>query len=319
MNTSNRTRLSFESLETRETPSVTASVVNGSLAVGGSATVPGSQIRIQGTSFEGTSFSVFDGVTKVGDYAVSKDINVNLGAANDKVNIEFGGFASREILKGNLNVNLGGGDDEVLIGFGGARNVTVNGGNGDDQISFQRFGTFGNLEVNSGNGSKDVVNVFAETDVTGTTNIRNAESVLIGTRSGGDINVMNSVAMNVDFFGRTTGDLTVMGGGGSFTVGGSVGGDAVYLNNFFGTTPAKFLIQGSVTGSAIMVGTVAADTLEVSQFATVGNLFAYLGGGNDTYTRTTGAVIGSAYVNGGAGQDVYIGPSNPAGQTLVRF
>src|SRR5215468_187677 len=125
-----RVRPSLEALEQRWCPSVSAAVRGGSLVVSGAATNAADTIQITQTA--ANTFQIKDGATVVATLSgVTKDVVVNLGAANDKVALDLGGRAAPR----NVSINLGRGDNQLSVVNGTIDgHLSVFGGRGVDTV-----------------------------------------------------------------------------------------------------------------------------------------------------------------------------------------
>ena len=117
-----RPRFAVESLENRSTPAVFATLNAGALSVSGLATTPGDTISVVETAYNvGTktgTFKVYDGAAQVGPvggFAVTRDVLIQLTAADDNLQVNLGGFKA----PGAITSTLGNGNNTYnLIGGG---------------------------------------------------------------------------------------------------------------------------------------------------------------------------------------------------------
>jgi hypothetical protein len=332
MKTQHNLRLSLQPLEDRSVPSVTASVVNGSLIVKGDATAA-SNVAITASDTNGDkvadTFAVTDGGKSIGTFSgVTKDVTLRLSNNDDTVSIDLGGLSTPR----GLSVSMAKGTNTLTIADGtvsGALNV--NGGSGADNVTLG--GTTGltvksNAALDLGAGTDGV----QLTDATFSRNllVASAETVTLDAKStvardfaafggsaGTTVNVAGTVKGSVAVaggFGRNAGgdtldltgtvsrDVAFFGGGGSdtLTVTGKVGG-SLFADLGSGDDTAS--VGGTVTGSLNLAGGAGNDTLTVS--GKVGKrTFIDGGAGNDTVAITaTASLGGNAVVSLGAGND----------------
>jgi hypothetical protein len=149
MNRNRSYRPSLEAFEDRCCPSVTAQVSGGALLVqGGSAGLQINQVAER-------SFEVIDEGVNLGTFARVRRLQVDLGAEDDLVGLDLGGFAT---LNG-ASINLGDGSNELLAQNGTLRQLQVDGGGGADFVDLSS-----SLTVNG----RLAVRLFAGDDVFGT-------------------------------------------------------------------------------------------------------------------------------------------------------
>ncbi|HXG09514.1 MAG TPA: hypothetical protein VNK04_06965 [Gemmataceae bacterium] len=149
-------RLSLEALEDRCCPSVTAHLTGG-----GTLMIRGSSADLQITQTAAGSFDVVDaGVSQ--SFSGVNSLHVKLGADNDVVTLDLGGFTGPDALD-RVRIQLGAGDNQLTIANGEVgRSLRVQGGGGIDQVSLlDSLRVNGDLTVHLFAGD-DVADVAAE-------------------------------------------------------------------------------------------------------------------------------------------------------------
>jgi len=165
-------RLGVESLETRDlmAGNVLAHVVQGSLAITGDEQAniftvvqsgPG-KFTVTGTG------TTINGLTTPQDFTVSKDINIDTFAGNDRVTM--GSTTAITRLPQNTRVRMGSGADLLLVqGVIGKDSTIIMGGNTEndvDKVTAKSSQFSGNVIIQLGNGN-DEVNIVNCKAITG--------------------------------------------------------------------------------------------------------------------------------------------------------
>src|SRR5262249_17873091 len=152
-----------ERLEDRSVPSVTASVVNGSLVVRGDAE-SASQLAITGsdTDADGVAdtFTVVDGSTTVGTFGdVTRDVVLRLSGNDDPVAIDLAGLSAPR----NIRADLGDGTNSLSIDNGTVKGfLSISGGADTDTVTLGGTAALtvnGNAYVNLGDAADDVLHL----------------------------------------------------------------------------------------------------------------------------------------------------------------
>lgn len=315
----------FEGLESRAVPTVSAALAAGSLLVTGSATVPGEQIRIVGSS---NLTAVYDGANTVGAYAVTKDLSVQLGDTGNNLLIDY--TLGRTI--GNLTVALGNGTNSAVINGGRASAATITGGIGNDSVTMSSFQVDNLTSVDLGSGA-DSFTLGSKMNLHDL-NVLNAEAVDLALASiGNNATITNLSNPSTVSTGATiNGTLTVREVGGTLNLGGNV------KSVLYGNSPAPVIgsnlnVTGRVGGTLSYSGTPFSDTATFAPGSNVGQdvtISLYggddsasfsgsignghtsimqldMGDGNDAVavTGTAQMVSGSTYIWLGAGDDLF--------------
>lgn len=225
-----------------------------------------------GTTLNGqTEGQYFPGVTH--------DMRINLGGANDRLTLGFGGDNNDFVVPNDLTIVMGEGNDVVNVDHIEVRDdVVINTGNGADNVTFK--GTVGREPgVDSGNNDMKIdtgaradtvslQNVFVRHDLgiqTGTDNYRDIVDMLFG-------NIGNNTAVNTGS-GNDAVNISDVGFNEKLTVNTGAGLDAVSLRNcevddFFADLGSgnDSLTMNNVFGRRVsrMNGGTGADTLSIT-------------------------------------------------------
>jgi hypothetical protein len=300
-----RVRPSLEALEQRWCPSVTASVRGGSLVVSGAATNAGDTIQITQTA--ANTFQVKDGATVVGTLSgATKDVVVNLGAASDKVALDLGGQAAPR----NVSINLGGGDNQLSVVNGTIDgHLSITGGRGVDTVTLGD-GT-STLQINRNTGvhldgsATDSLTVSNKVTAKGNFEALFVNNVtlaagsafeknvgIVGGRGGNTAAVAGRIDGNLGFTGSNAAD--------SFTLSGTVG-KSLGVITFGGNDTVS--VGGTVSGHLFVAAGAGNDAITLS--GVVGKTTTvFADGGDDTLTATATAQLqGNAFISMGAGTD----------------
>jgi hypothetical protein len=310
MKLARRSRLFFEQLEDRSCPSLTVSLIAGSLTISGT---PLGNLEIQETAPK--AFHVLDNFNfglgtgfNLGTYVVTGNMTLNLvNHANGDVEIDFIPVAGGPSLGGNLMVNLGFGDTS------GTHAVRIQGTGAGGSIG-------GSLSILKGSGQESI---FLGNDFVGATPLR--------LTVGGDanVNLSLSAASSLSFLGP--GDTLILNS--AVTVGGTLNtsnvdnlflaaplpgdngatvGKSMSANNYSERIPISVFINGTVRQDVTVVGPNAPGTSFIGEFTLGdglgnGTIFGNLNvnmynAPKNMITLSTGSnVLGSAFLNAGAG------------------
>jgi hypothetical protein len=280
----NRVRMAVERCEDRLAPSITAVVDGGTLRVSGTAAAATNVVRVAQTG--PTTFQVFDGASKVGQYTVSKDVVVGLTKANDKLEVAFtqAGFA------GKLTAELGDGTNWVRLS-GSAKSATIRTGGGADDVLVRSFTTVGGLTVSTGAGP-DVV----ATDGTvraGELSIGMAEAVRLaaGTAVDRGTSVSGSTGpTTVALAGKYGGPTAVVAQAGPL----ALTAPGTYLSDLTAVGVGTVNTPGTATGSTVTLTGRVSGVFRVTTAA-----------GADAVTVGPDAVVSkAAVISTGEGNDV---------------
>jgi hypothetical protein len=331
---SNRTRLSLESLETREVPAggvVTFTALSGSVTLTGDNSPLGNDIRVVETGANVVSLIGQNGtVVRIGAHGVpagqitgiqfTNNLLVNLGTGPDHFEYD-GAFAGKV---NDITLNMGAGNDTVAVSNVLARNFTVNQGSStsttdNDLITIangsnQGGGFRGTVTLNDGGGN-DQVQITA--GVAGDLKIQNTD--------GGDaIAVSGVVAGNVvvsDTAGNSQGNniqITNLGVGNSLTITSPGnfpqlvniaqsfigGGLTVTAGSSTAAVTVVNLVNSSVGQNATINGGVGHDSVTVGGVHVGRNLSIANNDGENLTTVTDATLGGSLSVSGTQGIDV---------------
>ena len=238
-----RSRLNVEMLEDRSVPTVTASVVSGSLIIVGDATAASDLTITASSSTAGTTadtFTVVDGATTIGTFTgVTADLVLNLTNSDDTVAVDLGGLSTT----GGIRANLGNGANSLTVDNGTVTGpLNVRGGTGADAVTLGATTALtvnGNARVSLGGSADDSLELGANATVNGLLAALAVEHVTLDAGS--------TVGKSADVI---------------------AGRDATTVD-----------LNGTVTGSAVFVGSNQADTLNATG-SIGGNLIAVLRGGD---------------------------------------
>lgn len=300
-----RSRLTVELLEDRSTPSVTASVVNGSLVVVGDPAAA-SDVTITASDTDADTiadtFDVVDGGTAIGTFSgVTDAVILRLSNNDDKVAIDLAGLSS----PGKIRAGLGDGANSLTLDNGTVNgNVVVRGGAGTDAVTLGGTGALtvnGNVRVNLDGADDDLFELGAQATVTGRLEANFANNVTLDAGS--------TVGKSVFLLGGTGGNVVNLDG--------SIQKNVVFVGAHGSSTAGSTLnLAGDVGGNLIFIGSRQADTLDVT--GTIGgNLIANLRAGDDTAT-IGGTVNGNVVLKGGQGNDTLTLSGSVGGHTFVN-
>lgn len=304
-----RTHLGIAHLESRDQPSVTASVLGNTLFVAGSAGSTEAEIRIAGVDQQ---VRVFDGQKAIAEFKGVTAINVQPDAGTN-VAVDLG--TNRGI--GDLTVRMADeaatdrGGSAVRIGPGTVGNATILGGSGDQRVSVSGL-TAGRITADLGIGADELV--VGKSSVKALVALSTETVGLFGSTVH-TVGVEHAIgATDVTTDSAIGGNLTVLSRGGALNVGGTVGGN-VYFNAdaraLKSLAPAANLnVTGQIVGDLSMSGTFQGDSVNLAAGSRVaGNLAIDLRAGNDSliFAGAVGNPKGSTLVvHGGAGDDAVV-------------
>jgi hypothetical protein len=324
MRSARRTRLWVEQLEDRRCPSLTVSLVSGSLYVSG---VPTGTLTIQET---GTNvFRVMDGTVFLGAYTAS-NLNVRLTSRPADVNILLNATG----LGGNLSLDLGtgdtvGGPSSIHVGggrIGGSLTGLRGGGNETYDLGFDATGGTSPLTVggsvsvtavtsrgSGGSQPRDTLflNTGSSIGLDLTTTFVDSVFLAPGTSVGRNVSVNNSLEHTMpDTFleGNIGQDVTITGPATGISVDLGSLGAAVIGRNLSINAPAGnssvTLAAGSLVGGTAGITTGGGnDSIDLGGQVN-GNATVSTGDGTDTVSLDAGAaVFGSLRINGGNGDN----------------
>jgi hypothetical protein len=342
-----RTRLFLERLEQRDCPSLTVTLINGSLTVSGVPTGP-----LSVTENAARQLTVTDNGHFLGNYSVGGDLRLNLTRHPSTVTVDLGG----NTFSGNILISLGNGGTTPLPpavtvqrGTVGG-NVTFLGGNGTEteniggpSLAPIPLNVRGNVQANgkvSGNGNAgpgDTLFVGPGSTVGGDVSTTQIDNVAVGqpnlalTTVGGNVSVNDAgsnAALIVNIFGNVGKSVSVTGTayddafvlqqatpgvGGNITGGLNVdlGGSTNLGNSFLldaGTTVGG---DTTLTSGAAATGTGSTFTIRGAVNA---SLTANLGEGPNMLTFSAAAsVLGNMSVTGGNGNNTVTADGAVAG------
>jgi hypothetical protein len=333
MKRTRKVRPSVEILETRDMPSATVLMLNGSLVVRG--TTP--TVSIQALS--NTQYSItHDGVTETVS-GVTGDVRVNLSLDTnaDNVTIDLQGYRVGH----DVVVRTGSGNDTVTVKNGtvahdiqiitnaGADTVTI--GDGTTNLTV-------NDDVNVNDGARPADSLTVKKGVTIQHNLVNAAGnqlmleqgaqvanglIFYGGLNGYNVTIAGSVGGSVWFFGTTRSGATA-----NFTLTstGTIGQNLVAYTTsawpYYAGSTDVFELDGHIGNSLYIQTYGASDTVTFDvDLAIGGTAYVLLGYGNDTFNYNTpfSRPI-TAYIDGGYGFNTFNGDSNrPATVTRSRF
>lgn len=307
MSVTRQRKLSFEVLERRDCPAVTANVIAGNLNITAWNSTSLAILQLDADSYQitenGTNVITRDGVT--GSLCVK-----SLGWNGANVSIDFAGFGTVKNVS-NTFLTLGTNTLSIVDGtitgnlcvFGGLRADSVTLGDGELGLTVN-----GSTSVNLFTG-KDSLTANGDVDLKG-----NVCTTLIETVTLGDGSLLEK---NATFFaglggntynlnGAVTGNVWYTGGLGtdSFNTGATstIGGDlSVYLLS--GTDNVNLNAGSSVTGTVRIGSALFFGNKTINLDGAIGNnAIVNLGFGNDT-VNFTGTITNTFTLNTGFGQD----------------
>jgi hypothetical protein len=347
MRQNSRTRISFEPLEDRVVPSVTAKVIDGSLRVAGAATVPGDFIRV--TMIGEDVAKVHDGTTLVGEFKFTKNLDLRLGEAADKVRVNLGGFGVR----GHVSAVLGVGPDDLRVENGTiGKGLFVTSDKGDDTVVAAKVRVDGPVGIDTNIGT-DVV-WFGPGFAGGAVSVKGAENVALGKdakavsatvlasrTNDSKVAIAGAVRDNLVVIGSEGIDVSLAKTSTALTVQGSVGGlvtfrggavaDSVRIDPSAVIGGAVLSMGGgadgvAINGSVSKPGTLTIeagagdDKVGIGRTARVGGpAVVLMGAGNDLFTLAGAAEFEQLVADGGAGKDTFGWNSKRPGLTVVNF
>jgi hypothetical protein len=200
-----------------------------------------------------------------------------------------GGDAGRTIIvtpnhAKNVTINGGKGNDTITAGsnvFAG--NVTINGGDGANTLTVTGVDIVGKVTMTGGNGA-DTIRIDAATGINGTTTINTGDgvnSVTLGNaRTGGKLTIYGGKDADTVSFGNANGtqllgnvSIDTKGGDDNVTVGrGTYGATPV------GKSPTAFALKTGEGNDTVLIGGVIA----VGAVVFAGNFSLDTGAGDDT-------------------------------------
>lgn len=288
-------RLNVELLEDRSVPTVTASVVGGSLVVKGDPTAASNvTITASDTNADSTAdtFRVVDGATTVGNFGgVTKNVVLNLSDNNDTVSIDLKGLTT----PGEIRANLGKGSNVLtLIGGTVKSSLGVSGGSGTDKVTLggttavSALTVNGNAHIRLDGAIDDVLHLTGRATVKGQLSADAVNNITLDAGS--------TVGKSVEIDGGTGGNTVVLNG--------AITGSVEFEAEGNSTAGSSLTIGGTVGGNAEFEGTRLVDTLVVT--GTIGgHLKAELGKGNDVAT-IGGRVSGNLRLSADGGNDTLV-------------
>jgi hypothetical protein len=268
-----QTLLRIDRLEDRAVPSVTANWFQGTLTVEGSATTPGSQIRVVGQS---GPIRVFDGPTEVGFFENVKNVAI-WPAGGTQLNVDLG--VGQEL--DSLDIAIKRGNNVVSIRGGVVQNVSILAGSGQDQIDILALSAR-NLSAEAG-PQVDRVNI--RKSGIGALRVNSAENISLQGSLFNSVSLNNiSTAANVLSDASITGDFNIAQRGGSLTLNGMVGGNVAFSNTQ-AIAAADLIVNGWVKGGLQMVGSQFNDSAIFSSTSRIDGQFdVAMGAANDRLT-----------------------------------
>lgn len=260
-------RPSFEGLERRDCPAVTANVSGGNLLIRSTTSSDLAVVQTADQQFQvtnnGSLVAVLPGVTQ--------GVFIRLGSGGDRVVVDLQG----RTVAGNVQINDSGGRGDYTVTNGTVNGgVVIAGGSGAARatlgVAGQNLTVRGASSLRAGNSGGNALGVGPQANLQGPVSIRNFQQV-----------------------GFTQG--SVLGGG----VAVAAGSKSMRVN-----------VDGKITQTLSIQGSPAADTLVVGASASVNDLVANLGNGNNV-VASAGAIGQRLLVTAGSGNDnVAIGGTN---------
>lgn len=318
-----KTRLQLTRLEDREVPA--GSVLNyGSGSFNGTSGPVNLAINFTGPNAFAwsTSPTTMPAASAAGTATVTGNLTVSLngcgpnsagtpGMQGNSLFINMNG----QSLTGNLTILMGPCNDRVILINGSIMGqVTISTNAGDDQV-FVSAGTAGPITIGKSlaiaqDGGNDTTTWGGALVVGGNT------SVNMGAGN-------NTYNMATQF--NIGGNMTMLAGGGLDPVNllgavGSTVGGAFFASLGNGNNDINLDCGLTIGGNTTYVGGTGSDNVEVG--ATIGgNLLALLGAGSDTFTYSAPPCIpfvgGTAFIDGGPGNDVYLPLTLPSWPNTV--
>jgi hypothetical protein len=308
-----RAQPALEALEDRTVLSVSV-VLNGHALTIVDSDTSGHTINVNQTATQ-DQFTVQVDAGPISTFNSVAKIKVDLGADSDTLNFNNNGFAT--CLSGNLSVNAGDGDNNVVIGATTILgNVSVTEGNGSNYLQVgditldphtaPNISIHGNLSVSQGDGSDTV---FAVGSIDGNVSMiqgNGSDTLFLGSLSfviiDGDFHVI-VVPLQVN------GNLSTTQGNGENdavimqidTVGGNLA-----VNQGNGAFDSYFTLADSIGGNLSVTEGNGESDFYILQFVTVGrNLSVNQGNGNGDFGSSQVIVAGNAAVTQGDGDGDY--------------
>lgn len=326
MTSSRSLRLSFELLEGRDCPSVTANVIGGKLYIVSkdSATLGITQTAADAYEIteNGSVVATRNGVTRslivtLGKHTAT-DVTINLGglATVKNVSVYLGnGVNSLSVVNGTITGFLavvGGGKADTVVLGDGSIGLTING--------FTTVNTLGGADSFTANSGVTLKGKLSSTHVENVSfNAGSAvqkNTFIVGGRGGNTVNLNGTMNGGVWFTGSMNADtvnasgvigtslsLFLLGGADSANLGGSIGANLRVFSAPFGG--AKTVnVGGTVGNNAIIQLGNGADIVNFTG-AVANTLFVHTGRGADTVKFFDASTASIANVNLGWGNDMF--------------
>ncbi len=306
-----RARLSLEQLEDRRCPSLTVTLVSGSLYITGvpsGATADPNGPTLAVTETGTNQFRVTDGNTFLGTYNVPGNMVISLSHRPNNVDIALNSSG----LQGYLQLSLGTGDTvgppSAIFVHGGriGGTLTILSGNGNESFDLgagpngsSPLTVGGDVTVNASRSTgiglftppRDTLTLFGGSTLAASLNTLNVDSVFLDLGSA----VNRSVTVN-DVVENTSDDVFVLGSVGlDMTITGAPAGTFVSLQGPIGR---NLYFAHSQMG-------IGQDHVSLVSTATVGGSASIFTGLGDDIVELSGQVFGSANVNMGQGNDTF--------------
>jgi len=296
----------LESLEIRETPSISHTFSSGVLTIRETASNVAHE-NVLLTPASGNSVDVKVGLTTppttdVGLFKGVSSVTVALGnGAGDTISVSDGAFSFAPTL--TITEGNGAADVVSLLGTGatgtsiltGRVSVTQGAGAGDT-ISIGTTSTAGLTLTNT-------VTLSANSGV-GTAVTIGGGTVATAAILTGGLTVSNTTGITIAANSEELGNLTVsnssLGVNASSTIAGEIGGNVTYTG---GSGTDSLTISGIIGGSLSYNGGANANTLTVS--GVIGKNLSYTGPGADTFVFTGATVGGNVTLNFGNAANTY--------------
>jgi hypothetical protein len=345
MNPLRRLRLALEQLECRSCPSLTVSLISGSLYISGFPSGPtldpnGPTLAITET---GTNlFQVKDGTSVLGSYTVPGNILVSLSRRPNNVDVALNASG----LRGNLTLNLGAGDTvppaSAIFIHGGriAGSLSIQKGNGNETFDLGQApggitdplsvgGDVGITAVkSSGIGIAPPHNqlfLFPGSTVSGNLNATFVEGVLLTATSsvGRSVSINDSLETTTEqiVFAGSIGQNATFSGpqtGSFFVASGSIGGN-LSANLAGGTNSVSLTGTSLIGGSATLATGAGTGTLNLMGQVS-GTLSVNTGTASDTVTfAAAAAVFGDLSLTGGDGANSFTLNGSVAGNLRINL
>ena len=280
-----------------------ANTTGGSVAISTGNVLGGNTVALTGAGTIGGNFSVTGGNGSesfdLQEATIRGSVILNLRGADDTVNV---GSVNPATIDGNLTgtgVNSFELFDNSIVGGHVTLNTT-----GEIASATTYF-----FDGSAGNQSSVGGNVFVSTGVVTGAGTFVFQGRIAGNLVAGLNTAPTSNTFTIDSSADVLGSVTIRGGNSSDNVTLAAGSDVLGNIAMIGGIGSDTLtLNGNVLGSSIIFsGGNGSDTLQVGATATMGSarLFGYLGNGVDTYRADVAATLFSAYIDYGAGADIF--------------